>query len=58
MIPANPTDYYEDQLETFEDEPHFLHAFECRGYCDYACNSIGFDQAEAISILAAQGGGK
>lgn len=45
---ANTTDYFEEQLELFEDKPHFLHAVDCPNYCDYACNAAGFEQAEHI----------
>ncbi|MFA6271415.1 MAG: hypothetical protein WC657_09515 [Candidatus Paceibacterota bacterium] len=44
---VTPEDEDED-LETFEDEPHFLHAKTCPSYCDYACNQHGFEHAEAI----------
>lgn len=40
----------EDQLETFEGKPHFLHSDTCGGWCDYACNGQkGFDLAERIA---------
>lgn len=31
------------------DVPFFLHHAECQGYCDYACNPQGAEQAELIA---------
>lgn len=40
-----------DNIEDFEDAPHFLHSDACPSYCDYACNPKGFDQAKMIATL-------
>lgn len=37
-----------EDMETFEGAPHFIHNKYCPGYCDYACNSQGFDLAEQV----------
>lgn len=48
------TDY---RVELWEDKPHykphFVHAEDCPGYCDYACNRKGFEEAERLAIDAA-----
>jgi hypothetical protein len=57
--------YYDpENLERIEDDeniggfaegdamgllPHFLHDDSCPSFCDYACNLLGFEQAEMIA---------
>ena len=52
MKTPNPTEYSEESLEEWGDVPHFLHSETCPSYCDYACNPIGFEQAESIAEMA------
>jgi hypothetical protein len=47
----NPSEYSEDCLELFDEDPHFLHSEFCGGWCDYACNPAGFEQAEYILAM-------
>ena len=38
-----------DDMETFEGEPHYIHAPDCPSYCDYACNGEkGWDLASRV----------
>lgn len=40
------------ERDTENDEPIYMHHANCRGYCDYACNSgHGQDIAQDISFI-------
>jgi hypothetical protein len=38
-----------NEVERLDGKFHYVHSFDCAGYCDYACNGqSGFDMAEQI----------